>query len=366
MRKFWLLLFLLCTGAQAHQLSTGYLQASINAKGVIEGKLQLRFYDLDQSLNIDTDGDGQLRWGELQDHRPAIATFINEHLKLARAQQPCVLAIEQEWKIDEHFNEGYLLLPLRAQCGLNGTITLDYSAFFNRDSQHKLLVNFSSGEAYENRVVSSEQPQIRLVANSGNRLTMVGEFIYQGMVHIWMGFDHILFLCALLLPSVLTRHNHQWTSQPDLHIIIKKTFWLVTAFTLAHSITLTATALNIVHFPSRWVETGIALSIMCAALNNIFPLVLRLGALTFGFGLLHGMGFAGALGELGIPADQQLLSVIAFNIGVEIGQMAILLIVLPILILVRNQSWYSRYSLNALSILITLTAAQWAFQRAFF
>jgi hypothetical protein len=105
---------------------------------------------------------------------------------------------------------------------------------------------------------------------------------------------------------------------------------------------------------------------MLAALNNIFPLVLRLGLLTFGFGLLHGMGFAGALGELGIPADQQVPSVLAFNLGVEIGQIAILLILLPILIAARNYHWYSRFSMPTASLIITLIAGHWVIARALY
>jgi hypothetical protein len=365
MLRLFLLLFFVCVPTYAHQLSTAYLQADINSRGVIEGTLQLRLYDLDQNLMVDTDNNGELTWGELQSHRDKVSRFITDKVTFSRGQKACALVVDPEWKIDEHFGEGYVLLPLRAQCGLSGTLELDYRAFFERDSQHKLLVNFGSDNQRENRVISADKSSLRLSSAEGNRLASAGEFIYQGMIHIWMGTDHILFLCALLLPSVLTRRDNRWTAQQDVRAILTNTFWLVTAFTLAHSITLTATALDILHLPSRWVETAIALSVLFAALNNIFPLVLRLGLLTFGFGLLHGMGFAGALGELGIPADQQVLSVLAFNLGVEIGQMAILVAVMPILIVVRNQTWYSRYSLNALSLAISLVAAQWVVQRAF-
>lgn len=360
------LLFFIGLQAQAHQLSTAYLQAGINTKGVIAGTVQLRLYDLDQSLALDSNNNGELTWGELQEHRDEVTAFVSEKLKFVRGENPCALAMEPEWKIDEHFGEGYLLLPLRAQCGLSGPLEIRYQAFFDRDSQHKLLVNFSSGNNHENRVISAGQPPLTVSSSEGDRLASAFEFVYQGMIHIWMGTDHILFLCALLLPSVLIRQGDKWTAQQNLRAILTNTFWLVTAFTLAHSITLTATALNILHLPSRWVETAIALSVMFAALNNIFPLVLRLGLLTFGFGLLHGMGFAGALGELGIPADQQLLSVLTFNLGVEIGQMAILLAVLPVLTLIRHYTWYSRFSLPAASLAITIIAGNWAITRAFY
>jgi len=111
---------------------------------------------------------------------------------------------------------------------------------------------------------------------------------------------------------------------------------VVTAFTLAHSVTLAATALNWIQVSSAWVEVGIAISVLAAALNNIFPLVKKLTLVTFGFGLLHGMGFAGVLGELGLPSDQKLLTVLAFNLGVEFGQLGIILAALPIMVLINK------------------------------
>jgi len=362
-----LAIFLLASNAQAHQLSTAYLQASMNSTGVLEGELQVRLYDLEQALALDSDGNGKLLWSELQTREADVSLYLNHHLQISRNNLPCTLILPTPWQIDSHFNEGYAVLPVRAQCALSGDVKINYSAFFNDDSQHKLLINFkhdsNTSPSSENRVISITQAEIIFSTENGSRLTSFREFIYQGMTHIWAGTDHILFLCSLLLSCVLTRHQNHWVGKTSIREIIIHTTWIVTAFTLAHSITLTATALNIVHFPSRWVEVGIALSVAFAALNNIFPIVLRLGVLTFCFGLLHGMGFAGALGELGIPADQQLLTVLAFNLGVEIGQMAIVIIVLPILIAVRNSIWYTRYSLTAISVVIMLIAAQWVFQR---
>jgi hypothetical protein len=365
-RIIFILSFLFTSLAQAHQLSTAYFQAGINNTGVLQGELQVRLYDLEQALALDEDGNGKLIWGELQAREADVSLYLNNHLNISRGDKACTLVLPTPWQIDSHFNEGYLVLPVRAQCALAGVVKINYTAFFNDDSQHKLLINFKQDEntsSTESRVISATQPDITFNAESGNRWISFREFVYQGMTHIWQGTDHILFLFSLLLTCVLTRRTNRWVGKKNIRDIIIHTTWIVTAFTLAHSITLTATALNILHFPSRWIESGIALSVAFAAINNIFPMVLRMGILTFCFGLLHGMGFAGALGELGIPADQQLLTVLAFNIGVEIGQMAIVLVVLPILITVRNKIWYSRYSLIAISVVIALVAIQWVFQR---
>lgn len=372
---YGLILLCIANSSHAHQLSTSYLKGSFNDTGVFSGEWQVRLYDLEQAIGIDADGDGQLRWQELQNRENAVTQYLQYHLQFSRANKACTTALESNWQIDSHFNEGYVVLPVRAQCPIEGEVTIHYSAFFDVDSQHKLLVSLNTKKEQPNselkndeqtispRILSDANRSLTINETSGSRLATFKEFVVQGAVHIWIGIDHILFLLSLLLTCALVRRNHTWVANNNLREIVIRTTWIVTAFTLAHSITLTATALHWIQLPSRWVEVGIAISVALTALNNIFPLVLRLGWLTFGFGLLHGMGFAGALGELGLPADQQILTVLAFNVGVEIGQMAIVLVVLPILIFVRNFYVYSRYSVTALSAVIFVVAVQWILER---
>ena len=356
-------LFCAALPASAHQLSTAYATLHINSQGLVSGEWQVRLYDLEQAIGIDVNGDGTLRWQELQTRTDAVQQYLSDQLQIRRGDSPCSLAIGEEWKIDSHFNESYLLVPLRAQCALAGAIVIHYRAFFNENTEHKLLLTLKSDSADNNRVMSESQQEIEWNVTAGDPWKTFYEFMYQGMVHIWIGIDHILFLLSLLLVSVLIRRNGRWVANHDIRKILINTTWIVTAFTLAHSITLSATALGLIHFSSRWVEVGIALSVMLVALNNIYPVVVRLGWLTFAFGLLHGMGFAGVLGELGLPADQQFLTVLAFNLGVEVGQMAIVLFLLPLFIFLRNQLWYARYALTGTSVIVAIIALQWVIER---
>tara|TARA_R110000787_G_scaffold11016_3_gene36938 strand:+ start:1387 stop:1833 length:447 start_codon:yes stop_codon:yes gene_type:complete len=142
-------------------------------------------------------------------------------------------------------------------------------------------------------------------------------------------------------------------------LAVKNNYWQTNAFTLAHSLTL----LGWLKPHSRWVELGFTLSVLFAALNNIWPMVLCLTWLTFAFGLLHGMVFSCGIDELGLPADQQLLSLLAFNLGVEMGQLAILTILLPILILLRNTGFYRRGIMPEGSLLIVMMALQRSIER---
>ena len=146
----------------------------------------------------------------------------------------------------------------------------------------------------------------------------------EGTFHIWIGFDHVLFLLSLLLPAVLVHESRRWTGVGSFRAALTEVLWVVTAFTVAHSITLPIAALQIVGLPSRLVESAIAASVVLAAANNLVPVVERRRWLVaFGFGLIHGFGFASVLTELGSPEEALVLSLLGFNVGVEIGQLVI-------------------------------------------
>jgi len=175
-----------------------------------------------------------------------------------------------------------------------------------------------------------------------------------GYQHILpLGFDHILFVLSLFLLS------------PRL----KPVLWQATAFTIAHSVTLGLAMYHIIHVPSKIIEPLIALSIMYVALENIFSPRLKASRIgvVFLFGLVHGMGFAGALGQLGLPQNAYLLSLVMFNVGVELGQLTVIL--LAYFLLARQfgkKPYYRKRIVIPLSIVIAAIAGFWTIQRIFF
>lgn len=179
---------------------------------------------------------------------------------------------------------------------------------------------------------------------------VVGYYLNLGFQHIIPeGFDHILFVIGLCLIS--TR--------------VKTILWQATAFTVAHTITLALTMKNIIVAPSALVEPIIALSIMFVAVENLVLAELKPWriAVVFLFGLIHGMGFANSLNEIGLPPDKFFTSIIAFNAGVELGQMAVIATVFLLLIIpLRQQLWYKKRVAYPLSILIALVACYWMVQ----
>jgi hypothetical protein len=180
---------------------------------------------------------------------------------------------------------------------------------------------------------------------------VVREYGWLGLTHIVpFGADHVLFVLGLCL---LARGLRPLLAQ-------------VTAFTIAHSISLGLAAANVVTLPPRWVEPLIAASIVCIALENVFAprVTIRRTALVFVFGLLHGLGFAGVLGELGLPRGRFLTALLSFNCGVEAGQ---LLVIVAAFALVgwwtTRRAWYRPWVVVPASLIIAAVGAFWTIER---
>ena len=192
------------------------------------------------------------------------------------------------------------------------------------------------------------------------------QYLLDGVWHIWIGYDHILFLLALLLPAVLVHRGQRWEGVGRLGPAVTEVVKVVTAFTLAHSITLSLAALEVISLPSRLVESAIAASVVLAALNNLRGTIdRRRWVLAFMFGLIHGFGFASVLTDLGLPQGALVLALVGFNVGVEIGQLAIVAVFLPVAFALRSTVFYRVGVLKLGSILVALLAAWWFVQRAF-
>jgi hypothetical protein len=183
--------------------------------------------------------------------------------------------------------------------------------------------------------------------------------------HIALGFDHLLFLLSLLLPAVLRRAGARWEPEPALRPALADVLSVVSAFTLAHSLTLSLAALGVLRLPSRGVESAIAASVVLAAANNLRPLVGgRRWLAAFAFGLVHGLGFASVLADLGLPRGALVVSLLAFNLGVELGQLAFVALLLPVAWWLRAWPAYPSVVLAGGSAAIALLASLWLAERS--
>ncbi|RYG54798.1 MAG: HupE/UreJ family protein [Chitinophagaceae bacterium] len=285
----------------------------------------------------------------------------------------------------ETFGDFFLLnFELEGVKNLPGKINVRYEAFINEIAGHTALLvieeNTNTGIANNESMYSLEfspgNARQELSTTENFMMRSLWEMMKSGMWHIWIGFDHILFLLALLLPSVLkfgsgagvvaggTRRN-VWIPVERLKPALINVVKIVTCFTIAHSITLCLAAFNIISLPPRLIESIIAISIALAAIHNIFPLFAgKEWLIAFVFGLFHGFGFASVLAERGLVGNYMALSIFGFNVGVEIGQLVIILLVFPILFLLRKTSMYPKVLVIG-SIILILFSLYWFIERAF-
>lgn len=354
--------------AAAHKASDSYLTIEF-ADGALAGRWDIAIRDADLALDLDADADGAVTWGELRARERDLASWALARLTVRSGGEVCELSAPS-LAVDRHSDGAYAVLALAGACPAGSpTVGIDYRLLFDLDPQHRGLVRVGGTAGRTNAALSASAPTVTVSAGGGMSAQALA-WLREGVVHIGTGYDHVLFLLSLLLPAVLIRRRVDgrgaWAPADGFMPAFIDVAKIVTAFTLAHSITLTLAALEIVALPARWVESAIALSVVLAALNNLFPVV-RHGRwiAAFGFGLIHGFGFAGVLAELGLPRDALALSLAAFNAGVELGQLAIVLAFLPLAYAARATPAYRRYALGAGSVLIAVLAAVWFVERAF-
>lgn len=239
-------------------------------------------------------------------------------------------------------------------------LKLDYNLLFDEDPEHRALVSVTYEDQTQSYALGKDQRHITAKLGKVDYKYQFFNFLDQGKWHIWTGFDHILFLLALLLPAVFISKKRELGIKPVLWTVFK----IVTAFTIAHSLTLSLAALEIIQVDSRLIEILIALSVAITALYNLFPLFsLPHSLFPFVFGLIHGFGFAGALQDLGLPLNALLVSLFSFNFGVELGQMVIVVVFVPIAYWLRNTWFYQVIVFRLGSLVILIMALWWLFER---
>lgn len=364
-----LLLLFICfihtANVHAHKPSDSYLSLGIESN-TIAGQWDIALRDLDFAIGLDANGDGAITWGEIRAKHSDIAAYAMSRLQLSTQDKTCVAKVT-EHLIDDHTDGAYAVLRFKADCpAVPEMLQVRYALFFDIDPQHKGLLRLQYQGASSTGIFSPEKATQQFTLSSPSKLTQFLDYGREGIWHIWIGFDHILFLLALLLPAVVLRQQKKWQAVNAF----KPAFWavlkIVTAFTVAHSITLSLAALGIISLPSRWVESTIAASVVIAALNNIFPLFHeRRWIMAFVFGLIHGFGFASVLSDLGLPQSALALALVGFNLGVEVGQLAIVAVFLPVAFALRHTWLYRHVILFGGSIAIVCLAMIWLVERAF-
>ena len=349
---------LAATTVHAHKASDAYLFTEPAPQGSrLRWDIALR--DLDAALPLDADGDRQLTWREVRAAWPAIDALALSALKVG----DCRFSVDSH-ALEQRQDAAYAVLLMSTPCRIDASTPVRYTLFQEVDPTHRgiLRVRRAAGEDAV-RVLDPTAPENSDGA-AASPPPSAASFLREGVHHIVTGYDHLLFLLCLLLPAVLSRQDGRWQAVTGWRSALWPVAKTVTLFTLAHSVTLALATLGWVRLPPSVVEPAIAVTIMLAALDNIRPFIRRgRGLITFLFGLIHGFGFAGVLGELQLPPAAFGWALLQFNLGLELGQLAMVLLVVPVLYLLRQRRLYVPGVMVAGSLAAITLAGVWLVER---
>ncbi len=363
-RLMFALLLLLPAVAGAHSASTSFLSLNIDGANVT-GEWDIALRDLEEAVGLDADSDGQLTWGEVRGARARIDSYAMSRLRLSDGSTDCPLQV-RELRVADHLDGRYAALQLVGTCAAAPTrLRLRYDLLFDLDALHRGLLRFDLDGEQSSDVFSPQRREINL--ETASVMSVFRSYLHEGIWHVWTGWDHLLFLAALFLPAAARRTRQGWQVAERLRVPLWESARVVTAFTIAHAATLSLAALGWVQWPTRWVESAVAATVVFAAFNNLAPLVSSrwLPMLAIFFGLIHGSAIAGALLELGLPVRGRVWALLAFNLGVECAQLALVVCVVPLGFVLRRSAFYRWGLLTGGSLLVMAIGLVWMVQRMF-
>ncbi len=374
---------------EAHSGTQSYVYLEIYDDAIF-GRVEYPITDLNRVVGFDVDEDDiDAALTDLEAQRERLVEYTSEHLTLYPTD-----GAPGDWTFEftevstlEESSGNYGILSFEIEQRFDPTprvFNIDYDGIIegdgDRDAFLLIATDFGSG-TFNNeagtflRFTSGTTSQVVDLDDSSFWKGVRGT-IGLGVEHIRIGTDHILFVMALVLPAamVFTRRRTDdsadeprgvWEPSASFTSSLWRVLKIVTMFTVAHSITLAIGGFEVLELSPRLVESIIAISIAIAALHNIRPIwANKEWMMAFGFGLFHGFGFAGLLSELGLTRSNRFVSLLGFNIGVEIGQAAIILMIFPILFLMRRTRAFVPL-MNIGSVVLALVALAWATERIF-
>lgn len=358
----------------AHEMGWSYVFLDITDSG-INGRMELPLDQLETVIEIDVDGNGQLTEDEVESTWPFIEDYAMSIVRLGNGSSYYELTITgRDRLVIEVADYAIVRFSAATPVPVPSALFAEFTPFFETNTEHR------GGLVIENNVLSgvtNNHSEIKFVFSPrepAGTVSLLREsmwvkgwrFVIEGVWHIWIGIDHVLFLITLLLTAVMVLKNGRWEPEPDYRKALFNLFAIVTLFTIAHSITLALALKGWVNLSSRVVESIIAFSVFAVAANNIRPVIShQIRWLVFLFGLFHGLGFASVLIDLLVSRESKLTALVGFNIGVEIGQLAIVALIFPALYFLRDTRLYRSFLLPGISALIALVGLWWFLTRAF-
>lgn len=360
------------TGARAHSEGQSYLYLQVYSDR-LSGRFEVALHDFNAALGL-SGTDREITPGNLDERIGVLQDYYRRHVTISDEAGPLSIEFTTHGVMGRREPYAQLSFDLGGFDRVPERLTFDYAVLFDEEPGHRgfLIVehNWATGtfanEGQISVVFSPDSRRQEFDLTTSGRLRGFLSLVHLGAEHMLLGLDHIFFLLALLLPVALRREGGRWQPVETVRPALWNAVVIVTAFAAAHAVALTLAALGLPDLPEALVETVIAASTTLAAAHILFPLFRgRVWWTIFALSLFHGMGFAGGLRDLGGLEDHRALSVVAFNLGVELGQLVIVAVVLPLLYLVRRLTLYRRALLPLAAVGLILVSGVWVVERAF-
>ena len=365
--------------AEAHQQSATFGEVSRKDDGdgteTISWRLRVRVGDLALALHL---GAGSAEMSDARWPRERAGSYLRDGLRVARGAAPCPFA-GSSLAPDSSEAEPTLIFVQSFRCpSTRSPLRLRYDLFFESDRFHQSFTRLAlpdpDGTTKRGAMLST------VVFREGLREIDLGPddepsvwqsalvYFRLGIFHILTGYDHLSFLMALLLGAALCRRTtvRSDAAAASVKQALGGTVTVISAFTVAHSLTLILQVLGPGWISTRWVEPAIALSVASVGFENLIPRPPRhRWLLVFGFGLIHGLGFASVLREIGLPRRGLVLSLLSFNLGVEVGQLLVLAITFPLIVGAARRAprLFERWGLQLGSGIIAAFGTVWLIAR---
>jgi len=342
--------------ARAHLGSTKYLFVERTAEGA-EVLADVDVIDVGWELGLGE----RASVDAVRAQRAQAARWLERNVHVRAASGACHGRAEAP-TIRDRDGRAFLSVLLRFTCPAGADrLVLRDDAVFDDDPQHEAVVRLSTDGGATATVLRARSRELRIEPAERPVADVIATFVYEGALHLVTGFDHLLFLLSLLL--VAGEH----AARAGTRRALRDVALVVTGFTLGHSLTLIAAALDVIVLPSRLVETAIAASIVAVAVWNLWRPEHRRGlpGVAIAFGLIHGFGFSSVLRELVLPRAGRVTALLAFNVGIELAQLAaVALVIGPLAFAARSPRFYRTWIVRGGSAVIALIATYWMIERA--
>lgn len=369
-----ILLFLNILSVNAHQSSTSFISLE-QTDTYTKGSWKVSINVLNTTQSMDADNNGEVIWSEVKAQKDILLSLLTTNFGIQTNKENCSIKTinSKSLAIDDILGMHYVVVPFKTDCKLQDVTKINYNFYFSRNSDHKAILSLKDSSTDPAIYVLSSDKQLIEVSEKNNNSFM--NVVVEGIWHIWVGFDHIIFVITLLIGVLFIDSSKSLINHKNKLIQILK---VVTAFTIAHSITLALAAFNIVVLPVMFVEAFIAATLIIAALHNLNKFLpdnmsalfsWPIWKMAFIFGLIHGFGFANVLTEIDLSTEYIATTLLAFNLGVEIGQIVIVSLIVGIVLVIMDKKRINhRLEVTILSISSAgtiLLSSVWLVERSF-